>query len=41
LFHPEDGGSLDPWNVGILPQRYTASQLRRPQLESYRHESLI
>jgi hypothetical protein len=25
----EDVGSMDPWNVGILPQHYTASQPRR------------
>jgi hypothetical protein len=25
----EDGGSMDLWNVGILPQPYTASQPRR------------
>jgi len=31
--HPEDGGSMDLWNVGILPQHYTVSQLRRPRLE--------
>jgi hypothetical protein len=24
--NPEDGGSMDPWNVGILSQHYTASQ---------------
>jgi hypothetical protein len=29
----EDGGSMDLWNI-ILPQQYTASQPRRPQLES-------
>jgi len=26
-------GSMDLWNVGILPQHYTASQPRRPRLE--------
>jgi hypothetical protein len=31
---PEDGGTMDLWNVGILPQHYTASQLRRPGLET-------
>jgi hypothetical protein len=31
--HPEDVGSIDFWNVGILPQHYTASQPRRPRLE--------
>jgi hypothetical protein len=30
----EDGGSMDLWSVGILPQHYTASQLRRPRFES-------
>jgi hypothetical protein len=24
--NPEDGGSMDPWNVGILPQHYMVSQ---------------
>jgi len=32
--HPEDRGSMDRRNVGILPQHYTASQTRRPRLES-------
>jgi hypothetical protein len=27
--HPEDGGSMDLWNVGIIPQHYTESQPRR------------
>jgi hypothetical protein len=27
--NPEDGGSIDLWNVGILPQHYTVSQPRR------------
>jgi len=31
--HPEDGCSMDLWNVGILPQHYTASQPRRPRVE--------
>jgi hypothetical protein len=26
VVHPKDGGSLDPRNVGILAQNYTASQ---------------
>jgi hypothetical protein len=30
--HPEDGGSMGLRNVGILPQHYTASQPRRPQI---------
>jgi hypothetical protein len=34
LTYPEDGGSMDLWNVGILPQHYTASQRRRPRLET-------
>jgi hypothetical protein len=29
-----DGGNMDLWNVGILPQHYTASQPTRPQHES-------
>jgi hypothetical protein len=34
VFHlqGEDGGSMDLWNTGILPQHYKASQPRRPQL---------
>jgi hypothetical protein len=35
-FHPEDGGSIELWNVGILPQHYTASLSRRPRLETVR-----
>jgi hypothetical protein len=31
---PEDGGSMDLRNVGIPPQPYTASQPRRPRLET-------
>jgi len=31
--HPEYGGSLDLWNVGILQQHWTASQPRRPRLQ--------
>jgi hypothetical protein len=23
--NPEDGGSMDLWNIGILPQRHAAS----------------
>jgi len=30
--HPEDGSSINLWNDGILPQYYTESQPRRPQL---------
>jgi hypothetical protein len=30
----EDWGSVDLWNVGILPQHYTASRPRRPRLEA-------
>jgi len=36
--YPEDGGSMVLRNVGILPEQYTASQPRRPQLEHHRHE---
>jgi len=32
-FTPEDGGSMDLRNVGILLQHYTASQPRRPRLQ--------
>jgi len=32
--HPEDGGSMDLWNDGSLPQHYTASQPRRPRPDS-------
>jgi len=28
-FHGRRGGSLELWNVDILPQRYTVSQSRR------------
>jgi len=31
-YNPEDGGSMDLWNIGILLQQYTASQPRRPRL---------
>jgi len=31
--HPEDGGSMDLWNNGSLPQHYMASQPRKPWLE--------
>jgi hypothetical protein len=34
LLHPEDGGSMDLQNLGILEQHYTVSQPRRPQHES-------
>jgi hypothetical protein len=30
--HPEDGGSMDLRKAGILPQHYTASQLRRHRI---------
>jgi hypothetical protein len=36
----EDGGSIDLWNVGILPQHCTASQCRSPGLNHHRRESL-
>jgi len=32
--HPEDGGSQVLQNVGILPYHYTASEPKRPQLET-------
>jgi hypothetical protein len=32
--HPEDGDIVDHRNVGIVPHRYTASQTRRPGLDS-------
>jgi hypothetical protein len=35
----EDGGSMDLWNVGIVPQHYTASEPRRPRYE-YEHWTL-
>jgi hypothetical protein len=31
--HPEDGGSMDLRNVGILPQHYTASHPEDPDLD--------
>jgi len=31
--HPEDGSSMDFWNVGILPQRYMPSQAIRAHLK--------
>jgi len=32
--HPGDGGSKIPWNIGILLQHYTASELKGPRLGS-------
>jgi len=32
--HPEDGGSMDLWNVGILSQYCTASQPGRLRLQT-------
>jgi len=32
--NPEDGGSMDLWNVGILPQHNTVPQPKRPRLET-------
>jgi hypothetical protein len=29
---PEDGGSMDLCNVGILPQHYTVSELRKTRI---------
>jgi len=31
--HPEDEGSMDLRNLGILPQHYTASKHRKPPLQ--------
>jgi len=31
--HPEDGGSMELWNIGIPPQEYMVSQPRRLQLK--------
>jgi len=33
-FYTDNEGSIDLRNIGILPQYYTASQPRRPRLES-------
>jgi hypothetical protein len=30
--NPEDGGSMDLWNIDVIPQHYTTSQPRRPRL---------
>jgi hypothetical protein len=38
---PKGGGSMDLWSAGILPHHYTASQPRRPQLETSPPLSLI
>jgi hypothetical protein len=32
--NPEDAGSMDFWNVGILPQHYTVSQPRRSRIQT-------
>jgi hypothetical protein len=37
MLKDEDGGSMDIRNVGFLPQRYTASQPRRPRFEYTLH----
>jgi hypothetical protein len=38
----EDGGSIDLWNVGILPQYYTMSQPRSLKMEAARtSETLV
>jgi len=37
--HPEDEGSMDLWNFGILPQYYAALQPGRPRLKYHRRES--
>jgi hypothetical protein len=40
--HPEDGGSMDLRNFGILPQHYRASQPRRLKMEAaWTSETLI
>jgi len=39
--HPEDGGSVNPWNVGIPPQHYTASQRRRTRLFIFRKKKIF
>jgi len=31
---PKDGGNTVPWNVHILPHKYSASRSRRPRVES-------
>jgi len=36
VLHAEDGGIMDLRNAGILPQHYTASQPRRPRLDTRR-----
>jgi hypothetical protein len=35
IVNPEDGGSMDLRNVSILPQHYTALQVRRPRLDRW------
>jgi len=35
-YDTEDGGSMDLWNVGILPQHHAASQTTRPRLEIFK-----
>jgi len=37
----ENEGSVNLWNVDILPQHYTASQARRPWLQLRCRESII
>jgi hypothetical protein len=37
--HPEQSGSMDLRNVGILPQHYTASQSRKPGHERLKTHS--
>jgi len=39
-FHPEDGSSMGPWKVGILPQHYTTSQQKDLYFEHHRREGL-
>jgi len=35
VLHAEDGGIMDLWSLGVLPQHYTASQRRGPWLEKF------
>jgi len=35
MLHPEDGGSMEIRNFGIIPQHSAASQLRIPRIEIF------
>jgi len=37
---PEDGCTMNIWNIGILPQHYTVSQPRRPPWRRKQHGPL-